>query len=112
MAWASSPTQVSPRPSGRSSRTMSACTALTSWYSSTSTASNRPRRAGSRISQRRPPQQQQVVEVDQAVGSLMDPVGAEQAGELTGEVTAPGKAARHDVSDGGLSVHAAGVDVG
>ena len=32
--------------SGCSSRTMSACTALTSWYSSTSTASNMPRSTG------------------------------------------------------------------
>ena len=42
MAWASSPTTVSPRPSGQSASRMSACRALVSWYSSTSTWSNAP----------------------------------------------------------------------
>src|SRR2546427_338409 len=46
MACASSPTQVSCFPSGCSSRTMLAWTALTSWYSSTRTASNMPRSTG------------------------------------------------------------------
>src|SRR5659263_295939 len=43
MAWASSPTQVTPVPSGRSSETMSACSAFVSWNSSTSTWSKRSR---------------------------------------------------------------------
>ena len=67
--------------SGCSSRTMSACTAFTSWYSSTSTASNMPRAsspaAGSASA--RPPQQQQVIEVDQRVAALVRDVPAEQA---------------------------------
>jgi hypothetical protein len=81
---------------------------LTSWYSSTSTASNRPRRAG----QRRPPQQQQVVEVDEGVPALVRDVAAEQPGKLPGELAAPGEALRHHLGDRGLGVHAPGVDVG
>ena len=41
MLWASSPTTVSPRPSGQSCCRMPACRMLVSWYSSTSTASKR-----------------------------------------------------------------------
>src|ERR1700746_556233 len=105
MAWASSPTQVSCFPSGISSRTMSAWTELTSWYSSTSTASNMPRRTGpaagsasaapphsttararppARTAPPPPPQQQQVVEVDQAVAALVRHIAGEQLAELGG----------------------------
>ena len=71
MAWASSPTTVTPRPSGRRASTKSACRALTSWYSSTRTWSNsRPARRPPTRTRRAPGQQQQVVEVEQLLRPL------------------------------------------
>src|SRR5665647_2003117 len=57
MAWASSPTQVTPVPSGRSSETMSACSAFVSWNSSTSTWSKRSRTRGPPAGSARSPRQ-------------------------------------------------------
>ncbi len=103
------------QPSGASSRTMSAWTAFTSWYSSTSTASNMPaqHRPGGRIGQRGPPQQQQVVEVDQAVAALVRDIRrgtARRAGRCTR--CTRGKSRRTTSATGLLGVHAPGVDVG
>ena len=64
------------------------------------------------IGQRGPPQQQQIVEVGQAVGLLVRDVAAEQIGELAGVLRAPGEAAAHHLGHRHLGVHAAGVDVG
>ena len=69
-------------------------------------------RPGGRIRQRRLPQQQQVVEVNEPVAALVRHVVTEEPGQLGGEIGAPGKRALHDVGDDGAGVHAAGVDVG
>ena len=69
------------------------------------------RRPGRRVGQRRAPQQQQVVEVDHAVGALVRGVGAEQPAELRGEVGAPREALGHHLDYRGAGVHAARVDV-
>ena len=69
-------------------------------------------RPGRRVGQRRLPQQQQVVEVDQVAGALAGRVGAEQVGQLAGERDAPREAARDHLADRPPGVHAAAVDVG
>jgi len=69
-------------------------------------------RPGGGVRQRRAPEQQQVVEVDQPVPALVGDVVAEEPGELDGEVGAPGEVATYHVSYGLLGVHAPGVDVG
>ena len=56
-------------------------------------------RPGGRVGQRGPPQQQQVIEVDQAVAALVRDVAAEQPGELAGEVAHHGKLARDHLAD-------------
>ena len=68
-------------------------------------------RAGRRVGQRRLPQQQQVVEVQQVPGPLARRVGAEQRGQLRGERLAPREAGRHHLADRPPGVDAAGVDV-
>ena len=69
-------------------------------------------RPGGGIGQRRPPQQQQVIEVDQGVAALVRDITAEQLGELAGVLGTPGEAAAHDIGDRHLGVHAPGIDVG
>ena len=68
-------------------------------------------RPGGRIGKRGPPQQQQVVEVDQAVAALVRDIAAEQLAELGGVLGAPGEIGTHHLGDGLLRVHAPGVDV-
>ncbi len=100
MAWASSPTQVSPAPPGRSSRDdvrlhRVHVLVLVDQHRVEQPAQRRP---GGRVGQRRPPQQQQVIEVDQAVRPLVRPVGPEQAAELGRELRAPRVAGRDDLA--------------
>ncbi len=66
MAWASSPTAVSPRPPGAERVEDVGLQALVSWYSSTSTWSKRrpPAPAASGARARRPPVQEEVVVVE------------------------------------------------
>jgi hypothetical protein len=69
-------------------------------------------RPGGGIGQRRLPQQQQVVEIDQRVRALAGHVGAEQPGQLLPVLAAPGEAGRDHLPDRELGVHAPAVDVG
>ena len=92
MLCASSPTTVSPRPSGHSRLRIAACSALVSWYSSTSTASNRLRTsaASAVVLHEVVPVEQQVVVVEHVVCScLRCDVRVEQRLQLLGVIAAP-----------------------
>ena len=114
-AWASSPTTVSPVPPAQRPRTMSTCSWLTSWYSSTSTSSQRAasRRPEHSVGAQRPPVEQQIVEVEQAARALAGDVGPEHAGDRLDVRPRPRETARRWTSAGRpAGVHRAGVDVG
>ena len=91
MACASSPTAVMVAPASAMAPSTSACRALVSWYSSTSTWSKRPATigpaSGSCTSARQ--QGEQVVVVDQVPLALAGDVGAVGGAQLVGLVGAP-----------------------
>ncbi len=66
-------------------------------------------RPGAAVGQRRLPQQQQVIEVHQVAGALARGIGAEQPGQLAGELDAPREAGRDHLADRPPGAHAPGV---
>ena len=68
-------------------------------------------RPGHRVGQRRLPQQQQVIEVQQVPGPLARGVGPEQPGQLPGERRTPRETGGHHLADRPPGVHAPGVDI-
>ena len=113
MAWASSPTQVTPVPSGRSSETMSACSALVSWNSSTSTWSKRSRTRAppGGVGEEPAPEQQQVVVVEHLLLLLEVGVAGEELRQPFLGRQAPGEGRVQHVVQRQLRVDAARVHV-
>ena len=92
---------------------MSTCSWLTSWYSSTSTASNSPasRRPSTSSRTRGAPVEQQVVEVEQGPGPLAGHVRLDHGGDRLDQVGGPGRGLGERLRQGPAGVHRAGVEV-